>query len=74
MRDKEDVSIRFNQYYEGYLKDEQREHYDYSPVLIELYKVNENAGIRGSYTLVEKCQGCQRSIYGARTARTHFVI
>lgn len=36
----EDVSIRFNQFYEGYLKEDQREIYDYSPVLMELYKVD----------------------------------
>ena len=33
----EDVSIRFNQFYHGYLKPADRQHYEYSPVLIELY-------------------------------------
>jgi hypothetical protein len=74
VKSREDVSIRFNQFYEGYLKEEQREHYDYSPVLIELYQINQNAGIRGDYTLVETCQGCQRSTYGARTVRTFSLI
>lgn len=31
---KEEVAIRFNQFYEGYLSEEERLNYQYSPILI----------------------------------------
>jgi hypothetical protein len=67
---REEVSIRFNQFYEGYLNVEERLNYEYSPVLMELYQVNENAGIRGDHTLLIDCQGCNRALAGARSSRT----
>jgi hypothetical protein len=66
---REEVSIRFNQFYEGYLDVEERLNYQYSPVLMELYQVNENAGIRGDHTLLIDCQGCNRAVAGARSSR-----
>jgi hypothetical protein len=39
-----------------------------------LYQVNENAGVKGEYTLVYDCQGCNRSLSGARSARTAIII
>lgn len=42
----------------------------YSPVMMELYQVNDNDDIKGAYSLIEHCQGCKRSLSGARTART----
>ena len=69
MGKREEVSIRFNQFYEGYLDVEERLNYQYSPVLMELYQVNENAGIRGDHTLLIDCQGCNRALAGARSSR-----
>ena len=37
--------------------------------MLELYKVNENFGVRGEYTLVEHCEGCSRALSGCRSAR-----
>lgn len=71
---KEEISIRFNQFYEGYLSPEERLNYQYSSVLMELYQINENAGIRGDHTLLIDCQGCNRSLAGARSARISFLL
>ena len=69
----EEVSIRFNQFYHGYLKPEHRENYEYSPALIELYHIEETEGKR-RYKLKDYCQGCSRGLVGARSIRTFHVI
>ena len=38
----QEVSVRFNQLFKGYLKKEEKVNYKYSPVLIELYKVHDS--------------------------------
>ena len=67
----QEVSIRFSQFYKGYLQEEERLNYQYSSVVLELYKINENPGIRGEYSLVEHCEGCNRSLSGARSSCIH---
>ena len=70
VRQEEEVSIRFNQFFKGYLKEEERLNHQYSSVILELYKVNEKDDIKGEYSLVDHCQGCNRALSGARSART----
>jgi hypothetical protein len=69
VRKEEEVSIRFNQLYHGYLKPDTREYYQYSPVLIELYEAVESDGERKKFKLKDFCQGCNRSLLGARSSR-----
>ena len=69
----EDVSIRFNQFFHGYLKPEDRKYYEYSPVLMELYEIQEVEG-KKRYKLKSYCEGCNRSLIGARSVRTLFFL
>jgi hypothetical protein len=41
---REYISIRFNQFYDAYLGEEEKFNYRYSPILMELYKVNDEGG------------------------------
>lgn len=64
----EEVSIRFNQLYHGYFRPEDRPNYQYSPILIELYEINESDGNRRCI-LKDYCQGCNRSLIGHRSSQ-----
>lgn len=71
---KEDVSIRFNQLYFGYFDINDRPHYQYSSLLMELYEVKESNGVRSSIKIVDYCQGCSRSLAGTRSSRINCLI
>ena len=67
------MSIRFNQLYHGYFRPEDRDNYQYSPVLFELYEELEEEGQK-RYKLKDYCQGCKRSLVGSRSTRILYPI
>ena len=74
VKKEEEVSIRFNQLYHGYFKPADRANYHYSPLLIELYEINEQDGDRRNCKLVNYCQGDSKSLSGARSSRRTIFI
>lgn len=68
VKKREEVSIRFNQLFRGYLKPEDRTNYEYSPVMIELYEITMGED-KKKCKLLDYCQGCSRSLVGARSSR-----